>query len=187
VPVALNGYEIGVLTVALVFIAFALIVSLVIPRSRPDFPAKWLGWFIGICVVLFVAQMGAVLAMAELGEEEEIEAVEPTEPEPTEPEPTEPEPTEPEPTEPEPTEPAPSGDPAAGREVFLANCGTCHTLEDAGTTGSIGPNLDASSPPLELVVERVTNGQGVMPSFEGTLSEQEIADVAAYVSSAAGS
>ena len=181
-PVALNGYEIGVLTVALVFIAFALIVSLVIPRSRPDFPAKWLGWFIGICVVLFVAQMGAVLAMAELGEEEEIEAVEPTEPEPTEPGPTEPEPT-----EPEPTEPAPSGDPAAGREVFLANCGTCHTLDDAGTTGTIGPNLDASSPPLELVVERVTNGLGVMPSFEGTLSEQEIADVAAYVSSTAGS
>ena len=39
-PLALNGYEIGVLTVALIFIAFALVVSLVIPRSRPDFPSK---------------------------------------------------------------------------------------------------------------------------------------------------
>jgi cytochrome c6 len=182
VPLALNGYEIGVLTVALVFIAFALIVALVIPRSRPDFPAKWLGVFIGICVVLFLAQMGAVLAMAELGEEEEIEAVEPTEPEPTEPEPTEP-------TEPEPTEPEPGGvgDPAAGREVFLANCGSCHTLADAGTTGTVGPNLDSSAPPTELVVERVTNGMGVMPSFADTLTEQQIADVASYVSSAAGS
>ena len=58
-PLALNGYEIGVLTLAMIFIAFALVVSLVIPRSRPDFPSKWLGIFVGICVVLFVAQMGA--------------------------------------------------------------------------------------------------------------------------------
>ena len=76
---------------------------------------------------------------------------------------------------------------AAGREVFLSNCGSCHTLADAGTTGTVGPNLDSSSPPTELVVERVTNGMGVMPSFADTLSEQQIADVAAYVSSAAGS
>ena len=195
-PLALNGYEIGVLTVALVFIAFALIVALVVPRSRPEFPGKWLGVFIGVCVVLFLAQMGAVLAMAELGEEEHVEAVEPTEPAATEPEPTEPgstepaEPTEPEPTEPAPTGPAPGGeggDSAAGREVFLANCGSCHTLADAGTTGTVGPNLDSSAPPTELVVERVTNGMGVMPSFADTLSEQQIADVAAYVSSAAGS
>jgi mono/diheme cytochrome c family protein len=37
------------------------------------------------------------------------------------------------------------------------------------------------------VVDRVTNGQGQMPPFGGTLSEQQIADVAAYVSSVAGS
>jgi mono/diheme cytochrome c family protein len=35
------------------------------------------------------------------------------------------------------------------------------------------------------VVERVTEGSGVMPSFAGSLSEQQIQDVAAYVSSAA--
>jgi cytochrome c553 len=79
------------------------------------------------------------------------------------------------------------GDPAAGKEVFLANCGTCHTLADAGTTGNVGPNLDDSQPPEELVVDRVTNGQGQMPPFSGSLSEQQIADVAAYVSSVAGS
>jgi mono/diheme cytochrome c family protein len=36
-------------------------------------------------------------------------------------------------------------------------------------------------------VERATNGQGIMPSFKDTLTEQQISDVAAYVSSVAGS
>jgi cytochrome c6 len=81
------------------------------------------------------------------------------------------------------------GDAAAGKEVFLgtSGCGTCHTLSDAGTSGTVGPNLDDAQPSFELVVDRVTNGQGVMPPFSSTLSETQIADVAAYVSSAAGS
>ena len=54
-------------------------------------------------------------------------------------------------------------------------------MEAAGSSGSVGPNLDQSKPDLELVVDRVTNGQGAMPSFGDQLSEQEIADVAAYV------
>jgi cytochrome c6 len=115
---------------------------------------------------------------------------EPTETEPTETEPTETEPTETEPTETEPTETEPSaeGDPVAGKQVFLGSsaCGTCHTLADAGTTGTIGPNLDDSQPSVELAVDRVTNGQGGMPSFSGQLSEQEIADVSAYVAQASG-
>jgi cytochrome c6 len=80
------------------------------------------------------------------------------------------------------------GDPAAGKEVFLgsAGCGSCHTLADAGTSGTIGPNLDDAQPSFELAVDRVTNGQGAMPSFSSTLTETQIADVAAYVSSAAG-
>jgi cytochrome c553 len=86
------------------------------------------------------------------------------------------------------TEPAGEGDAAAGKEVFLgsAACGGCHTLADAGTSGTVGPNLDDSQPSSALVVDRVTNGQGGMPSFSSTLSEQQIADVAAYVSSVAG-
>ncbi len=36
------------------------------------------------------------------------------------------------------------------------------------------------------MVERVTQGKGVMPSFKGTLSDADIANVAAYVSSVAG-
>ena len=42
------------------------------------------------------------------------------------------------------------------------------------------------SPSFDTAVDRVTNGAGVMPPFADTLSEQQIQDVAAYVSSAAG-
>jgi mono/diheme cytochrome c family protein len=74
------------------------------------------------------------------------------------------------------------GDPAAGEAIFAsAGCGGCHTLEAAGSSGTVGPNLDESQPDFELAVDRVTNGAGAMPAFEGQLSEQEIADVAAYV------
>jgi mono/diheme cytochrome c family protein len=50
----------------------------------------------------------------------------------------------------------------------------------------VGPNLDDAKPSSDLVVDRVTNGQGVMPPFKDTLTEKQIADVAAYVSSVAG-
>jgi mono/diheme cytochrome c family protein len=76
--------------------------------------------------------------------------------------------------------------PTDGKSIFTANCGSCHTLADAGTSGNVGPNLDDAKPPKELVVERVTNGQGVMPSFKDSLDEQQIKAVADYVSSAAG-
>ncbi len=78
------------------------------------------------------------------------------------------------------------GDPAAGKEVFAsAGCGSCHTLADAGTSGTIGPNLDDSKPNYEVAVERVTNGMGAMPPFKDDLSEKQIQDVAAYVVQAA--
>lgn len=84
-------------------------------------------------------------------------------------------------------EPGGEGDPEAGAEVYAsAGCGTCHALADAGSTGTIGPDLDASQPSHELVVDRVTNGAGAMPSFADQLSEQQIADVAAYVVEATG-
>lgn len=74
------------------------------------------------------------------------------------------------------------GDPAAGKKAFsAAGCAACHTLADAGAKGTVGPNLDERKPALELVVDRVTAGKGAMPSFSGQLSQQQIADVAAYV------
>jgi mono/diheme cytochrome c family protein len=86
------------------------------------------------------------------------------------------------------TTPTAKGDPAAGKQVFLsvAACGGCHTLSDAGSTGNVGPNLDDVKPTYDKVVTQVTNGGGAMPAFKGTLTPQQIADVAAYVSSVAG-
>jgi mono/diheme cytochrome c family protein len=94
--------------------------------------------------------------------------------------------TETEPTGTTPTGTTAEGDPAAGKVVFETNCGSCHTLSDAGTSGKVGPNLDELKPAQDVVEEQVTNGGGAMPAFGGTLTEQQIADVAAYVSSAAG-
>jgi len=76
--------------------------------------------------------------------------------------------------------------PTDGKSIFTSTCGGCHTLSDAGTSGTVGPNLDDAKPPKELVIDRVTNGKGQMPSFKGTLDEQQIQAVADYVSSSAG-
>jgi mono/diheme cytochrome c family protein len=74
------------------------------------------------------------------------------------------------------------GDPAAGKSVFAkAGCGSCHTLAEAHSSGTVGPNLDQAHPDYRLATARVTNGKGVMPSFKGTLSDQEIANVASFV------
>jgi mono/diheme cytochrome c family protein len=80
-----------------------------------------------------------------------------------------------------------TGNPHKGKAIFLAqNCGGCHTLADAGTTGTVGPNLDDLKPNYQAVTAQVTNGGGLMRSFKGVLSTQQIADVAAYVVSATG-
>jgi mono/diheme cytochrome c family protein len=83
---------------------------------------------------------------------------------------------------------APTGDPVAGKEIFLgaSGCTGCHTLADAGSSGTVGPNLDDAMPSFDLAFDRVTNGQGGMPSFGTSLTDQQRADVAAYVSSVAG-
>jgi cytochrome c6 len=79
------------------------------------------------------------------------------------------------------------GDAAAGKQVFAsAGCGGCHTLKDAGTNGTVGPNLDQAQPALSKVVTQVLNGGGGMPPFKGNLSDKQIADVAAYVVKATG-
>jgi len=209
VVLALTGYETALVVVAGSFIVFALVMALVIPRSRPEFPGKRLPIFLAICGVFFLAQMTAVLVLAEVGEadepahEETTTGAEPTAPTPTETTGTETTATETTATETtatettatettgtettttEPTTPA-QGDPVAGKEVFLgtSGCAGCHTLADAGSTGTIGPNLDDLKPSHDAVVAQVTNGGGGMPAFGDSLSEEQIQDVAAYVSSA---
>jgi mono/diheme cytochrome c family protein len=75
-----------------------------------------------------------------------------------------------------------NGDPTAGKAVFTsAGCTVCHTLKDAGATGTVGPNLDQAKPPQAKIVLRVTKGKAPMPAFKGQLSDKQIADVVAFV------
>jgi mono/diheme cytochrome c family protein len=89
----------------------------------------------------------------------------------------------------------------AGRELFISTgCGSCHALQDAGTTAEIGPNLDTDIPlaaeaagasiedyirtsitdPDAWVMPRYSNG--VMPGDYGDqLSEEELDNLVAYL------
>lgn len=68
--------------------------------------------------------------------------------------------------------------------MFLsAGCAACHTLNAAGASGTVGPNLDQAKPSRALVIDRVTHGKGAMPPFKSQLSQQQIEDVAAFVAS----
>ena len=78
------------------------------------------------------------------------------------------------------------GPPTSGKDIFAANCGSCHTLKDAGTSGTVGPNLDDLMPSLARVQRQVTNGGAIMPAFKGKLTPAQITAVAKYVSSVAG-
>jgi cbb3-type cytochrome c oxidase subunit III len=73
-----------------------------------------------------------------------------------------------------------------GKSIFQSQCASCHTLKDAGTTGTVGPNLDQLAPPFTVVQRQVTNGGSVMPAFKGKLTDAQIRAVAQYVSSVAG-
>jgi mono/diheme cytochrome c family protein len=73
-----------------------------------------------------------------------------------------------------------------GKAIFTTNCGSCHTLAAAGTSGTIGPNLDQLKPPLARVKTQVINGGGVMPAFKGKLTDAQINAVAKFVATSAG-
>ena len=70
-----------------------------------------------------------------------------------------------------------------GLEIYngKAMCGTCHTLQAAGSNGDIGPNLDIIKPQIPQIILAVTNGIGVMPPWEGILTTEEIEAVAYYI------
>lgn len=69
-----------------------------------------------------------------------------------------------------------------GRQLFVRNCGSCHTLADAGTSGSAGPDLDAHPWRAVSVREVIASGPGLMPAelVAGTGAEA----IAAYVAAA---
>ena len=198
-----TGNAVGLAVIAGAFIVFALVSALVIPRRWPQYPGARLGWFIAATLVFFVATLGAVEVFAKEEPEEAAVGETVTEPEGTTTDGTTTEGTTTEGTtteettteeaEPPPPPPAAQGDPAAGREVFVAQCGACHTFSAAGTTGAAGPNLDETleGEDPEFVREGIVDpneeiasgyAPNVMPqNFEETLTQKQIDDVVAFL------
>lgn len=95
-----------------------------------------------------------------------------------------------------------SADTARGRVLFTKNCGTCHTLAQAGTTGTQGPNLDDSfaaarasgqnGDTIEGIVKaqveypRPSNGDPAVSMPAKIVEGQDLEDIAAYVGMYAG-
>lgn len=71
-----------------------------------------------------------------------------------------------------------------GRLMFLKGtkpaCALCHTLQDAGAAGEIGPSLDELKPDADRVAKAIRQGVGVMPAFPD-LSDEEVRMLAKYV------
>lgn len=177
-----TGQEIGLAGFAAVFIAFALVSALLIPRWRPDYPgAQGLKWFILATVVLFVAMLFAVETFAKEEEPEHEAAPTATETGTT--------------TEPAPRPPPPQGDAAAGKAVFDSQgCNGCHTFTPAGARGTIGPDLDQALQGKDaafihesIVKPNAEIAQGFQPNimpqdYGQKLSDKQLNDLVAFLS-----
>jgi mono/diheme cytochrome c family protein len=191
-----TGHKIGLAAVGVAFIVFALVSSFVLPRRNPNFPGRGMGAYVALCVLFFVAMLAAVLVFGKESSEAQgnespvhtatvsgsLPGQTTTAPASTGTSGTT--------TSTAPTTTAAQGgqgDAQAGKSVFTsASCSGCHTLKAAGATGNVGPNLDNLKPSFDTVKNQVIHGGGGMPAFKGTLSDKQIADVAAFVSSSAG-
>ena len=78
-----------------------------------------------------------------------------------------------------------------GRELFVQNCGSCHSLDAAGTTGQIGPDLGDIPLTEEDVLAAIRTGGGEESHGAGgrtgnmprnLVTGQDAKDVAAFVS-----
>jgi cbb3-type cytochrome c oxidase subunit III len=72
------------------------------------------------------------------------------------------------------------------KSIFTSNCGSCHVLQDAGTSGTVGPNLDQAQPTVQAAARQITNGGGGMPAFEGQLTPEQIQALAQYIARVTG-
>lgn len=80
---------------------------------------------------------------------------------------------------------AAGGTTLSGEAVFAEyGCGGCHALEEAGSSGQTGPELDGANLSVDRVAEQVRNGGGGMPAFGDRMSEEEIQAVSEFVASA---
>ena len=85
--------------------------------------------------------------------------------------------------------PGHAADDAVGKQLFTKGatppCALCHTMQDAGAAGEIGPSLDELKPDAERVAKAIRNGIGQMPAFS-TLTEQQVQAISQYVARATG-
>jgi mono/diheme cytochrome c family protein len=96
-----------------------------------------------------------------------------------------------------------AADANAGKTLFSQNCGGCHTLADAGTTATVGPNLDDAfrasrteeggsfdeSTIFDVTLDQMRLAAPPMPRFDTgpqALPGEELRNIAAYVASVAG-
>jgi mono/diheme cytochrome c family protein len=83
-----------------------------------------------------------------------------------------------------------------GKELFVTNCGACHTLAKAGTDGVVGPDLDELlAPPSPTPPDPKTINPRVLAAIEDgvagrmparILSGEQAETVADFVSQVAG-
>jgi hypothetical protein len=60
-----TAHQLGLGLSGLAFVLFALVSAMLIPRSRPEFPGRNLGWFVFVSILFFVGMMCAVLLFGE--------------------------------------------------------------------------------------------------------------------------
>jgi plastocyanin len=73
-------------------------------------------------------------------------------------------------------------DVSAGKKVFVSTgCGACHAMKAAGTTGTLGPNLDKSKASRSTIENVITKGKGTMPAYKAQLTSKQIDDVSEFV------
>ena len=172
-----TSHEIGLAVTGAIFIIFALLSSFVFPRFNPNFPGgRGLRWYVPLCFVFFIAMLSSVVYF---GREQKV-------------------------AEATPQNPGSSANTAAGKAVFTsAGCAACHTFTPAGSTATIGPNLDhlkdyankAGVPLEQFTTEAIVHPPAkyvppgiplTMPTtFGKSLSQQQIADLVAFLNSGA--
>jgi mono/diheme cytochrome c family protein len=72
-----------------------------------------------------------------------------------------------------------------GEALFVRNCGACHELDAANTTGTFGGDLDELKPSRAEVLSAIEDGPGTMP--EDIVTGRDAQVVADYVGRVAGS
>jgi mono/diheme cytochrome c family protein len=185
-----TGHSIGLALIAAAFVVFALLSSLVIPKRWPQFPGeRGLGWFIAATVILCLGTLAAVEVFAKETPEETAQAETQTGTTGT----TTTSTTTTSTTEPPPPAAA-AGDAAAGKALFAAQgCGGCHAFGPAGSSGTVGPDLDTALQGKdaafikESIVDpnkEIASGYqpNIMPgNFEQTLTPKQIDDLVAFL------